>query len=79
LINELSVEYYETSTSKSPYYTLKFGGVYITQVGFLSPECPTCIKLEHQIGMVFKTVELTDAINGTYTKWDVSTLTVTTQ
>ncbi len=67
---EVLLEYYDASNVL--YFTITMKTVYITQFYWLSPECPTCIKLEHEIGFMPKTIETRDEITGTIVKYDLS-------
>ena len=71
-ISLVEMSYFETNTSKDPYYTIKMENVYISDLFWLSPECPTCLQLEHQIGFVFSKITISDKINNLNTVWDVS-------
>ena len=67
-------EYYDAGDKL--YYTITLGNVFLTQVYWLSPECPTCLKLEQQLGFVFKTIKTTDAVTGVTLTWDVTLGTI---
>lgn len=58
------------------YYSITLTDVFVTQLYFLSPECPTCIKLEHQVGLVFSTIKIEDKINNTTSTWDITKMTL---
>jgi type VI protein secretion system component Hcp len=70
----VKIEYYDKNDLN--YYTITITDAFVTQLYFLSPECPSCIKLEHQLGFVFKTLKIEDKINNTNTTWDISTMIV---
>ena len=66
---EISFEYYDQS--QKLIYSITIGGVYLTEVSYVTPECNNCPKLEMQVAMVFKTFEANDVITGVKTKWDI--------
>jgi len=65
------LEYYNASNVL--YFTITLRQVFVTNFFFLSPECPTCLKLEHQVAFVPKQIETTDAVTGITFKFDVVT------
>jgi type VI protein secretion system component Hcp len=67
---EVLIEYYDATDLL--YYSIKLTDAFVTQYYHLSPECPGCLKLEHQVSFVYKTVTLTDPINETITTWNVT-------
>jgi len=67
---EVIFEYYKAS-DKEPYYTITLTDALITQLYWLSPECPTCLKLEMQVGFVFKKYKTFDAESGQTITWDI--------
>lgn len=72
-IPEVVFEYYDASNTL--YYTITITNAFLTQLYWLSPECPTCLKLEQQLGFVFKTMKTVDA-NGVTLTWDITKLTI---
>ena len=75
-IPEVKFEYYDAANVL--YYTITLTNVFLTQLYWLSPECPTCLKLEQQLGFVFKTIKMADAVTGASTTWDIGSGSVTT-
>ncbi len=65
------LEYYNASNVL--YFTITLKQVYVTNFFWLSPECPTCLKLEHQVAFVPRQIETTDAVTGITYKFDVVT------
>lgn len=70
----VQIEYFDKNNLN--YYSITLTDVYVTQLYFLSPECPTCIKLEHQVGLVFSTIKIEDKINNTSSTWDIARMIV---
>jgi len=50
LSEEVVFEFYSNNTDKVPYYIIKLANAVVKQFYYLAPECPTCLKLVHQIG-----------------------------
>ncbi|MCW3107588.1 MAG: hypothetical protein JWQ09_2094 [Segetibacter sp.] len=73
-IPEVIFEYYDASNIL--YYSITLTGAYVTQLYWLSPECPTCLKLEQQVGFVFKTYKTVDVASGVTVTWDIPAGTV---
>ena len=71
---EVIFEYYDASDIL--YYTITLSDVYVTQMHWLSPECPTCLKLEQQVGFVFKIYKTTDVATGVSVIWNIPSGTV---
>ena len=65
------LEYYNASNVL--YFTITLRQVYVSNFFWLSPECPTCLKLEHQVAFVPRQIETTDAVTGITYKFDVVT------
>lgn len=65
------LEYYDSNNAL--FFTITLKSVYVTNFYWLSPECPTCLKLEHQVGFAPKQIETTDAATGITVKYDVVT------
>jgi type VI protein secretion system component Hcp len=63
------LEYYDAS--EVLYFTITLKTVYISNFFWLSPECPTCLKLEHQIAFVPKQIETFDISTGETVRYDV--------
>ena len=78
IIPEVLFEYYDTdiTINKTPYYTITLGNANVLQLYWLSPECPTCLKLEHQVGFVFKTMKTVDNVTGQTRLWNIATGTI---
>ena len=64
------LEYY--SASNVLYFTITLKTVIVTNFFWLSPECPTCLKLDHQVAFAPKQIETTDAVTGITFRFDVS-------
>lgn len=67
---EVIIEY---RNADSAYLRITLKDVYISNFYWLSPECPTCIKTEHQIAFVPKKIETYDLITGVKVNYDVVT------
>lgn len=65
------LEYYNASNVL--YFTITLRQVYVSNFYWLSPECPTCLKLEHQVAFVPRQIETTDAVTGITYKFDIAT------
>ena len=65
------LEYYDASNLL--YFQITLKSVYVSNFYWLSPECPTCLKLEHQIAFVPKQVETYDVASGITVGFDVTT------
>jgi type VI protein secretion system component Hcp len=65
----LKFEYYDNTDFN--YYTITLGsegvladkGVFITDLRWLSPECPTCLSLDQQVGFRFVSITMEDKPN----------------
>ena len=68
---EVIFEYYDAADKL--YFTITLRDVFLTEFYRLTPECPGCLKLEHQVGFISKRIETADLVNGTTIKYDVST------
>ena len=68
-IPEIIFEYYDTANKL--YYSITLTNVFLTQLNWLTPECPTCLKLELQVGFVFKTYKTFDVASGMKVTWDI--------
>ena len=66
---EIIFEYYDTANKL--YYSITLTNVFLTQLNWLTPECPTCLKLELQVGFVFKTYKTFDVASGMKVTWDI--------
>jgi len=71
VLQTVVLEYYNASNVL--YFTITLRQVYVTNFYWLSPECPTCLKLEHQVAFVPRQIETTDAVTGITYKFDVAT------
>ncbi len=71
VLQTVVLEYYNASNVL--YFTITLRQVYVTNFYWLSPECPTCLKLEHQVAFVPRQIETTDAVTGITYKFDVVT------
>ena len=65
------LEYYNASNVL--YFTITLKQVFVTDFFWLSPECPTCLKLDHQVAFAPRQIETTDAVTGITFRFDVST------
>jgi type VI protein secretion system component Hcp len=63
------LEYYDAS--ETLYFTITLKNVYVSGFFWLSPECPTCLKLEHQAAFVFKQIETYDVVTGETVRFDI--------
>jgi type VI protein secretion system component Hcp len=70
-IPEVVVEYYDAANVLYFKITLKM--VLVSNFYWLSPECPSCLKLEHQVAFVPKQIETFDVSTGITIRYDVST------
>ncbi|MGZ8511625.1 MAG: hypothetical protein ACXWWA_14660 [Chitinophagaceae bacterium] len=68
-IPEVIFEYYDAGNKL--YYSITLTNAYLTQLGWLTPECLNCLKLELQAGFVFKTYKTFDAATGMKVTWDI--------
>lgn len=68
-IPEVIFEYYDVANKL--YYSITLTNVFLTQLNWLTPDCPTCLKLELQVGFVFKTYKTVDVASGTKVTWDI--------
>ncbi len=67
-------EYY--SATDELYYRITISNVKLTQLFWLSPECPSCLKLKHQVGFTFNAYKTEDLVTGTVVSWNIATNTV---
>lgn len=67
---EVIFEYYDNNNLN--YYTITLTNVFATSLYWLSPECPTCLKLEHQISFIMSTIKMDDKVNKTITTYDIA-------
>lgn len=65
------IEYYDSNNTL--FFTITLKTVFVTNFYWLSPECPTCLKLEHQVAFAAKQIETYDVATGVTVKFDVST------
>lgn len=65
------LEYYDASNTL--YFTITLKTVFVTNFYWLSPECPTCLKLEHQVAFAPKQIETYDVATGVTVRYDLST------
>lgn len=70
-IPSVVIEYYDSNNTL--FFTITLKTVYVTNFYWLSPECPTCLKLEHQVAFSAKQIETFDVATGITVKYDVST------
>jgi len=63
-------DYYDDKNTN--YYSITITEAFVTNLEFLTPECPSCLKLENLIGFVFKTIKLEDKIKKTSITWDIA-------
>ncbi len=71
---EVSFEYYDGSNVL--YYVITLSTAFVNKILWLSPECPTCLKLEHQVEFVFAKMKTEDKINNITLTWDVEKQTI---
>ena len=64
-------EYYDAANVL--YYKMTLTDVVIGKLYWLSPECPSCIKLEQQVAFRFSSYKTEDILNGTVTTWNITT------
>lgn len=67
-------DYYDDKNTN--YYSITITEVFVTNLEFLTPECPSCLKLENLIGFVFKTIKLEDKIKKINTTWDIAQMRI---
>ena len=67
----VTLEYYDASEVQ--YFTITLKDVFVSTFFWLSPECPTCLKLEHQIAFAAKQIETADLLTGETLRYNVST------
>jgi len=67
-------DYYDDKNTN--YYSITITEAFVTNLEFLTPECPSCLKLENLIGFVFKTIKLEDKIKKTNIIWDISLMRI---
>ncbi len=66
-------EYYSAADDKLPYFTITLKDAFVSNFFWLSPECPTCLKLEHQVAFVPKIIETFDAVTGKTVGYNITT------
>lgn len=71
---EVIFEYYDNANVN--YYTITLTGALLTSLYWLSPECPTCLRLEHQVSFVMSTVKMEDKINKSILTYNIGASTV---
>lgn len=67
-------EYYNAANEL--YYTITLKDAKLTQLFWLSPECPSCLKLEHQVGFVFAQYTTEDKVTGKILTWNIPANTI---
>jgi hypothetical protein len=78
-IDYLKFEYLD-ETNK-PYYIITIGsetvtadkGVLVTDLRWLSPECPTCVGMDQQVSFAFTSITIEDVIRKTKATYNVVT------
>ena len=68
---EVKLEYYDNANAL--YFTLTLKDVIVTQFYWLSPECPTCLKLEHQVAFAPLIIESLDSATGVKVTYNFAT------
>lgn len=71
IIPAVVIEYYDANNTL--FFTITLKTVFVTNFYWLSPECPTCLKLEHQVAFAPKQIETFDVATGVTVKYDIST------
>ncbi|CAN5732637.1 hypothetical protein BH11BAC3_BH11BAC3_06280 [soil metagenome] len=71
-IPQVDIEYYD-ATGAVVNFRVRLIDCYVTNFYWLSPECPTCLKLEHQVAFTPTKVELYDIATGVTVKYNVAT------
>ncbi len=64
----VDLEYYDASNVM--YFKISLVNAIVTNFYWLSPECPTCIQLEHQIAFNPRRIETLDVATGITVKYD---------
>lgn len=54
---EISFEYIKAGSKPDKTYIITIYEAFLTQLQWLTPECPGCLNLEHQVGFVFKKID----------------------
>ena len=67
----VELEYYDAANVM--YYKISLVNALVTNFYWLSPECPTCIQLEHQIAFNPRRIETSDVATGITVKYDYQT------
>ncbi len=67
---EVVLEYYDAANVM--YFRITLKSVFLSNFFWLSPECPTCLKLEHQVAFVPKQIETFDVSTGVTLGFDVT-------
>ncbi len=67
------LEYYDAS--KVMYFRITMLNAIVSNFYWLSPECPTCIKLEHQVAFNPRRIETFDVATGVTVGFDYQTKT----
>ncbi len=66
-------EFFAASTDKDPHYRITLKTPSVAQFYYLAPECPTCLKLVHQIGFFLgSSVMFQNLITGESNTWDIA-------
>ena len=68
---EVKLEYYDNANAL--YFTITLKDVLVTQFYWLSPECPTCLKLEHQVAFAPLIIESLDGATGVKVTYNFAT------
>jgi hypothetical protein len=67
----VDLEYYDASNVM--YFKISLVNAIVTNFYWLSPECPTCIQLEHQIAFNPRRIETFDVATGITVRYDYQT------
>lgn len=62
IMGNLTLEYYNQANVL--YHRIVLVNARISNFFWLSPECPNCIKMEHQVSFFFERIEMYDDLNG---------------
>jgi type VI protein secretion system component Hcp len=71
---EVIFEYYDNNNVN--YYTITLTGALVTSLYWLSPECPTCLKLEQQLSFVMSAIKMEDKITKATVTYNISAMTI---
>lgn len=69
----VDLEYYDAANVM--YFRISLVNAIVTNFYWLSPECPTCIQLEHQIAFNPRKIETLDVATGVTVRYDYQTKT----